>query len=197
MRANRAVAAALAALAACGGGAAATPGGPDAAPPSPCNPLGGVACVLPIPSSIYEAGDATTATGVRVDFAPGSLPANGGGVHVDVAPFNRRDGFSADAPTMGLTVLAPAVDVPWGLTAAAGPLASALAIYDEHKAPTPPLTNSSLPDNGAHGSLRARQAVQEQMRTFLDTGAIVQTCTDRDAPVACDCPTDAVCGPHI
>ncbi|HKA90368.1 MAG TPA: hypothetical protein VKE22_22050 [Haliangiales bacterium] len=49
-----------------------------------------------------------------------------------------------EALTMGLPVLAPAVAVPWGMTAQAGPLTRALAIYDEHLLPTPPLTNTSL-----------------------------------------------------
>jgi hypothetical protein len=101
------------------------------------------------------------------------------------------------ARSLGIPVLAPAVVTPWGLTAQAGPLTSALAIYDEHLVPTPPLTNTSLPDNGAHGSLRGRRAAQEQMRTFFQTGTIVQTCSDGVMAAACDCPSDAVCGPHI
>ncbi len=101
------------------------------------------------------------------------------------------------ARSLGLPVLAPAVVVPWGMTAEAGPLASALTIYDEHLLPRPPLTNTSLPDNGAQGSLRGRQAAQDQMKTFFQTGTIVQTCSDGAMPVACGCPGDAVCGPHI
>ena len=59
-----------------------------------CNPLGGGECVAPWPSSIYEIEDAATATGVRLDFPPGSLPTNEDGVEIDAAQFNRRDGFS-------------------------------------------------------------------------------------------------------
>lgn len=59
-----------------------------------CNPLGGAGCVTPWPSSIYEVDDAATATGRRLDLAPGSLPTNVDGIQVDPAPFNRRDGWS-------------------------------------------------------------------------------------------------------
>jgi len=61
---------------------------------SECNPLGGAECVTPWPSSIYEIADSSTATGVRLDFPPGALPANEDRIEIDPAQFNRRDGFS-------------------------------------------------------------------------------------------------------
>lgn len=83
---------ALGAVAACG-----DDGGAAIDTPAECNPLGGVGCVTPWPSSVYLRDDATSPTGVRLDLAPGSLPANGSGVALDVAPFNTRTGFSPAA----------------------------------------------------------------------------------------------------
>ncbi|MBI4512008.1 MAG: hypothetical protein HY698_20420 [Deltaproteobacteria bacterium] len=65
--------------------------------PGECNPLGGSACALPLPSSVYLREDSTTATGFRVDFAVGSLPTNTDRVTLDPGYINRRDGFSANA----------------------------------------------------------------------------------------------------
>jgi hypothetical protein len=76
--------------------------------PAECNPLGGLACVLPWPSSIYEKADATSPTGVRLDLAPGSLPASDRGVALDPAVWNGRTGFSP--ATQIFTAFPAAVD---------------------------------------------------------------------------------------
>jgi hypothetical protein len=65
--------------------------------PAECNPLGGVGCVTPWPSSAYLRDDADSPTGVRLDLAPGSLPVSADDVALDVAPFNTRTGFSPAA----------------------------------------------------------------------------------------------------
>jgi hypothetical protein len=62
--------------------------------PPECNPLGGVGCVTPWPSSAYLRDDTTSPTGVRLDLAPGSLPTSADGVELEVAPFNTRTGFT-------------------------------------------------------------------------------------------------------
>jgi len=62
--------------------------------PDECNPLGGAGCVTPWPSSAYLREDATSPTGVRLDLAPGAIPANADGLELDVTPFNRRTGYS-------------------------------------------------------------------------------------------------------
>jgi hypothetical protein len=97
-----------------------------------------------------------------------------------------------EAGAMGLPVLAPSViDVPYGLTAQAGPLSSGLAIYDLHPTPLPPASNVlNATDNQAHNDTRKYEAVVQQMGTFFSTGQIVQTCTGG----ACDCAAGA-CGP--
>ncbi|MBA3460778.1 MAG: hypothetical protein H0T46_12495 [Deltaproteobacteria bacterium] len=70
----------------------------DLATPDHCNPLGGVRCATPFPSSIYEVDDATTATGRRVAIAKGALPTNIDGVAIEPDQWNTLDGFSSAAP---------------------------------------------------------------------------------------------------
>jgi hypothetical protein len=72
----------------------------------------------------------------------------------------------------------------------AGPLESGIAIYDLHPTPLPPSTNLlNATDNGAHNDTRKYAAVVEQMKTFFETGQIVQTCVGGP----CDCSAGA-CG---
>jgi hypothetical protein len=80
--------------------AAACGGDDDAqlATPQECNPLGGIACMTPWPSAIYETDDATTRTGRRLAIPAGTLPTNIDGIAIDPAIYNRQDGFSAAAP---------------------------------------------------------------------------------------------------
>ena len=80
------------------------------------------------------------------------------------------------ARSMGVPVLAPSVDVPWGLEAAEGPHSSALVIYDFGLGDTIPLGNEPPPDNDVHGRVRKQEATIEMMRAFYQDGAIVQTC---------------------
>jgi hypothetical protein len=104
------------------------------------------------------------------------------------------------ARTGGIPILGPTV-MPAGLlydvTIQDGPLSSALTLWDEHKEPVPPLTNSSAPsDNGTHGSVRKRDKANDQMDHFFKTGEIIQTCgADPLVPVACDCVDEVICGP--
>lgn len=63
-----------------------------------CNPLGGVACLVPWPSAAFLVEDATTATGYRLDLDAAGMPVNIDGFVVDPAFFNRFDGFAPSAP---------------------------------------------------------------------------------------------------
>jgi hypothetical protein len=104
------------------------------------------------------------------------------------------------ARTSGLPILGPTVTPVEGLydlTVQDGPLSSALTLWNEHKVPVPPLTNSSSSeDNGTHGSLRKRDKANDQIDHFFKMGEIIQTCgTDPAAPVACDCVDEVTCGP--
>jgi hypothetical protein len=68
---------------------------------SGCDPLGigadgtSRACLLPYPSDFFTADDSTTVTKRRIAYELGAMPANIGGTHVDPAPYNLLDGFSA------------------------------------------------------------------------------------------------------
>src|SRR5678816_807539 len=69
----------------CGGGGVDTP--------AECNPLGGIGCVTPWPSTIYEV-EAGTDTGMQLDLPVGALPATDDGVAYDPTGIDRKDGFS-------------------------------------------------------------------------------------------------------
>ena len=82
------------------------------------------------------------------------------------------------ARTMGIPVLSPASPyVPYGLTAATGPLASgsALVIMDGG-APPVPLTNEPAPESGMHYLTRSQAASRRQIKHFFETGEIVNEC---------------------
>lgn len=99
------------------------------------------------------------------------------------------------ARSAGIPILGPPFYEPYDLPVLDGPLSSALTVWDEHKEPDPPITNSANEeDNDTHGSLRKRTKAIEQIRTFFDTGEIVQTCGE-PPPAACDCVDEVTCGP--
>ena len=65
-----------------------------AAAPEGCDPLDTRHCFLPFPSNIYTTADDDSDTGRRVQFPAAGAPANADGTLVDVAEWNRGDGFS-------------------------------------------------------------------------------------------------------
>ena len=75
------------------------------APPIPsnvgCDPLDPSMCLFPFPNDFFTVADATTDTGLRVNFSPLAMPRNGTdnteggeGKPVDPTEWNRQDGFS-------------------------------------------------------------------------------------------------------
>jgi hypothetical protein len=86
-------------------------------------------------------------------------------------------GTEWEARTMGVPVLGPSVETPYGLTLKTGPLASgsALVIMDGG-APPPPLTNVPAPSTGMHNLTRTQPATRRQMKEFYATGQIVDEC---------------------
>ncbi|MEI6497872.1 MAG: hypothetical protein WCO88_14515 [Actinomycetota bacterium] len=68
--------------------------------PPGCDPLDMRHCLLPYPSNAFVVNDPSTDTGKRVAFPAGSAPTNVGGVTVDVAEWNRNDGFSPNTPIL-------------------------------------------------------------------------------------------------
>ena len=89
-------------LVACGGG------DKNLDTPDECNPLGGARCMTPWPSAIYEKDDATSPTGRRIDFQPGTLPTNIDGIAIEPTTYNLKDGFSPASPM--ITAFATGVD---------------------------------------------------------------------------------------
>ena len=67
--------------------------GVDPATQTRCDPIGGQ-CLLPLPNDHFTAADSATVTGRRLAINSESMPANVGGVHVDVTDQNRADGWS-------------------------------------------------------------------------------------------------------
>lgn len=102
------------------------------------------------------------------------------------------------ARTMGLSLVGPSVKEPWGLPVVTTPLRSGLTILDEHPDYLPDSTTNAQPleDNGTHSGVNKRQAVLDQVRTFILEGTITQTCEVGGSPAPCDCDTGA-CGDRL
>ncbi|HEX3345707.1 MAG TPA: hypothetical protein VHS09_14085, partial [Polyangiaceae bacterium] len=81
------------------------------------------------------------------------------------------------ARTAGIPMLSPAVTQPYGVTAAAGPLSSALTTWDVHGTPAPPDTNETPDeDNQVHEAIRRIPQAEQQIQVFNATGEVVDTC---------------------
>jgi hypothetical protein len=65
-------------------------------------------CLFPWPSSAFTVEDSSTPTGRRVNLTLESMPVNKQGVPVQVAEFNRNDGFS---PSQKILAHVPGVDL--------------------------------------------------------------------------------------
>lgn len=100
--------------------------------------------------------------------------------------------------TMGLSLITPSVRTPYGIPPATGTITSGLTVLDEHPTPLPPTSTNAQPieDNGTHSGVNKRQAVLDQVREFILTGVITQTCQVGGQPSSCDCNTGA-CGPRL
>jgi hypothetical protein len=66
--------------------------------PAECNPLGGVSCMQPWPSSAYLVEDGSTVTGYRLQVPVEAMPINTSNIVVDPTPINRWDGLSPSGP---------------------------------------------------------------------------------------------------
>ncbi len=97
------------------------------------------------------------------------------------------------ARQLGIPVTGPSLYVPYGLSESTDPVPSGLTIYDEHPTPLPPDTNASCADeNGTHGDVNERPAVQRQVQGFLLSGTLTHECRDAGGqPAPCDCATTA------
>jgi hypothetical protein len=90
------------------------------------------------------------------------------------------------ARTMGIPVLTPTVEMPWGLDTMEGPITgSAMVIMDGRDDSDPPIPaeNVPAPNTGAHYVTREQPASWRQIANFYATGTIVNECDG-----ACVCP---------
>ena len=90
------------------------------------------------------------------------------------------------ARTMGVPVLAPSVEEPYGLELAEGPIGgSALVIMDGRDDSDPPIPDANVPapNTGAHYVTRSQPASRRQIASFFETGTITNECDG-----ACECP---------
>ncbi len=108
-------------LAACSDGSDSRPGGGGPTePPEPppisietpnadrCEILDADHCMYPFPSNWFTVEDGETDTGLRINFAMESMPANKQGVHVDPTEWNRNDGYS---PSQQIIAVVPDIDL--------------------------------------------------------------------------------------
>jgi hypothetical protein len=72
---------------------AAAPAATAATPAADCQ-LYSEPCLLPFPNDLFTRDDPTSATGVRVDLPQDAMPSNTNSAQIDVAPYDRSDGFS-------------------------------------------------------------------------------------------------------
>ena len=77
------------------------------ASPAGCDPLDARHCFLPYPSNRFTVADDYTPTGLRVHFPADGAPANAAGVPIDMAEWNRNDGFS---PNSTILTFVPGLD---------------------------------------------------------------------------------------
>ncbi len=93
---------------AAGGAPAPDPAAVDVSNAERCSILDPNYCLFPWPSDYYTVDDADTPTGLRIDIAGASLPANQREVRVDPTEWNRNDGFS---PNQTILTLVPDIDL--------------------------------------------------------------------------------------
>lgn len=73
-----------------------------------CDPIDGRQCNMPFPNNFNTRADASSPTGLRLNFLPDAMPKNVGGVTLDPTDWNLSDGFS---PGSAILAQAPHLDV--------------------------------------------------------------------------------------
>ena len=80
------------------------------------------------------------------------------------------------ARSMGIPLLDDS-DIPiYSMAPVAAPQTNALTVWDTKPSQVPPLTNSWIPDNGAHTGCSAQPFAQQQIDEFLRQGDIKSLC---------------------
>jgi hypothetical protein len=89
--------------------------------------------------------------------------------------------------TLGISQLTPTDHMPYGIPTAAGPLTSALTVYDFNVSFVPPTTNAVFnTDNGVHDDVYQTANSTQQVADFLEGGNAQM-----------DCPTQTGCICHV
>ena len=83
--------------------------GASAPPAANCQPFKAQPCLLPFPNDLFTKHDASSPTGRRVHLPQAAMPTNTEGKQIDVAEYNRNDGFS---PGSSVVVRVPGLDNP-------------------------------------------------------------------------------------
>jgi hypothetical protein len=94
-------------LALAGLGAIVAPGAMAAGPAANCQPFSSKPCLLPFPNNLFTVKDPSSATGLRVSLPQNAMPTNTQGSQINVAEYNRNDGFS---PGSDIIVKVPGLD---------------------------------------------------------------------------------------
>jgi hypothetical protein len=74
-----------------------------------CQPFSTTPCLLPFPNNLFTVPDKSSATGLRVHLPQSAMPISAGGKRINVAPYDRNDGFS---PGSAMIVHVPGLDNP-------------------------------------------------------------------------------------
>jgi len=85
---------------------AAAPAATAATPAADCQPYV-EPCLLPFPNNLFTKPDATSATGLRVDLPQAAMPTNTNNTQINVAPYDKFDGFS---PGSSIIARVPGLD---------------------------------------------------------------------------------------
>jgi hypothetical protein len=77
-----------------------------------CQPYAERPCIIPFPNDLWTKKDNDSQTGLGVHLPQAAMPTNQAGAQIDVAPYNRNDGFS---PGSSIVVRVPGLDTPAAL----------------------------------------------------------------------------------
>jgi hypothetical protein len=79
-----------------------------APPPTTCDPIDTSVCLLPFPDNYFTRPDASSPTGLRLNFPVDEMPKNISGKPIDPTDWNQSDGFS---PGSLITTFVPGIDL--------------------------------------------------------------------------------------
>ncbi len=96
------------------------------------SPKATTGCMLPFPDDYYTTPDASSETGLRINFQNEAMPANASEQHIEAAPYNASNGFS-----QGSTILLriPGIETAADVAAIGGPPINHIGRYAESSSP--------------------------------------------------------------